>query len=384
MAVQLLWHEELQEMLDLFYRSTKRVSVMLEGTFGIGKTRAMRDFAKKMAEELKLEFSDDFADVNDESKFSLLVFVLHHYEPGEFKGIPYADKDRQYTIYLPMKNLPVNPNKKGILFIDEINSASDMLRKNAYQLIEDRKLGMYKVPQGVLVCGAGNLDSDRCGTYEMEMALNNRFLWAQLQVPKVDDIEVEYHGVKRIVTGWIKGFAVPNHINFMVQNYLVSNKQHLYTYKPDDPNPEKTQATPRIWEKISEMLELVKPNDYWKIETVVSMGAGTGIGNSFVSWLKLKVKYDIPKIYRELKVDLPQDVALRYSLISGLIGHYLEQKGKERAVALTKLARMFSKEYTLMILNQVKNSDADFFKNLKAGDPKLYSGLADGVFPFLI
>lgn len=378
-----LYHAQLQRVLDLFFKA-KKASLMLEGTFGIGKTYAMREFAKRKAKELGLAFSEDFADVNDETKFSFLVFVLHHYEPGEFKGIPYPDKDRQFTIYLPMKQLPINPAKKAVLFIDEINSASDMLRKNAYQLIEDRRIGSYRVPDGVLVCGAGNKSTDKCNVYDMEMALCNRFLWAELNVPPVEDIDIEENGKKVTINGWLTDFAIKNNIDHRVQNYLRSNKNHLYTYDPNQDEPDKTQGTPRIWAKVSDLLVGVPDDDFWTLETAVGMGCGTGIGATFTAWIKLKAKYDIPKIYKELKLVVPTEVSLRYSLISGLIGHYLENKTQDRAVALTKLSLQFSREHTLMILNQVKYADTNFFKNLKVGDPKLYSSLADDVFKYLL
>jgi hypothetical protein len=45
---------------------------------------------------------------------------------------------------------------------------------------------------------------------------------------------------------------------------------------------------------------------------------------------------------------------------------------------------MFSKEHTVMVLNQAKSVDATFFKRIKSTDPKKFSDLADDIFDLLI
>jgi MoxR-like ATPase len=185
---------------------------MLTGTFGIGKTAAVRLFAMRKAKELGLIFSQSFEDVNDEKKFVFLVLPLHQYEPAEIKGLPFPNAERTQTVYLPVGLLPTKG--QGIILLDEINLAPPMLQSNAYQLIEDRRLGFYTVPDGVMIIGAGNRDDDRGHTFDMAMPLNNRFLHAELAIPPVDDIEVSGEKIK----GWATDYAIPSGVDHRIVN----------------------------------------------------------------------------------------------------------------------------------------------------------------------
>jgi MoxR-like ATPase len=55
--------------------------------------------------------------------------------------------------------------KQGILFLDEITSAPPTVSAAAYQLILDRRLGDYVVPEGWVIFAAGNRQGDRGVTY---------------------------------------------------------------------------------------------------------------------------------------------------------------------------------------------------------------------------
>ena len=59
-----------------------------------------------------------------------------------------------------------------------------MLQASAYQLILDRKLGEYQIPEDWLVIAAGNKLSDRSVTHRMPSALSNRFSHFEIIVSK--------------------------------------------------------------------------------------------------------------------------------------------------------------------------------------------------------
>lgn len=384
MLVQ-LYHSQLQQVLDRFYDIGAKPSVMLHGTFGIGKTYAMRDFAMRKAKELGLEYSEDFNDVNDESKFLLLPFILHQYEPGEIKGLPFPSEDRSKTIYLPIGLLPVKG--QGVIFFDEIPLAAPMMQNNAYQLIEDRKLGFYKVPKGFIVHGAGNKDDDRAHNFEMAMPLNNRMLHAELLVPTVTDItDADGNAIK----GWVNAYALPNGVDHRVINFLNTHTKYLFTYDPEKEDQDVTQATPRMWQKVSDLIKGIPDTNTTAIKTFVGMGVGTGIATEFVAWLRLTEKYDIASIFRTGKLDKPARVDVLFSLISALVGYYMEKlkdkavDQKKMALRLMELSQVFNKEHTVMLLNQAKSMDKDFFPKIREIAPDKFSALADKLFNLLI
>lgn len=374
-----LYHSQLQKVLDRVYALTVKLAVMLHGTFGIGKTAAIRAFAMRKASELKLAFSQSFSDVDDESKFLFIVIPLHQYDPAEIKGIPFANAERTKTVYLPMGLLPTKG--QGVIFFDEINLASPMLQSNAYQIIEDRRLGFYKVPDGFMVIGAGNKDDDRGHTFEMALPLNNRFLHIELSVPPVMDIEVSK---KELVRGWVNDYAIHAGIDHRIINYLSYAKKYLFVYDPTKDVQEPTIATPRMWEKVSELIKGIPDTDEDMLLTLIGMGVGTGIAQEMVAWMKLSRKYDIKKIYQTGKVTVPVPTDQLFSLISALVGHYAEHKTPELAVKLLYLSCEFMIEHTCMILNQAKSIDEKFFAHVKKLDPKKFTELADGIFPLLV
>lgn len=373
-----LWHTQLQDTLDWLYDLEEKIALFLHGTFGIGKTFAIREFAKRMARKRRLEFSDKLEDIGDEKKFVLIVLPLHQFQPGDLQGIPFANADRTKTVYLPVGLLPTAG--QGVIFFDELNLAAPMLLSNAYQLIEDRRLGFYTVPDGYMVIGAGNKNDDRGNTFDMPMPLNNRFIHAELNVPVVEDIEVD--GVQ--VRGWVNDFAIPNKVDHRIINYLSYEKKYLYTYKPDVEVSEPTVATPRMWNKASATIKGIPDSAENLLLQYIGMTVGTGIAHEFVAWLKLSRKYDIKKIFAEGTVVAPKPVDQLFSLISAIVSHYAESKKPEMAVQLLNLAECFDKEYLCMILNQAKTVDEKFFNHIKALVPKKYTDLSNAVFPLLV
>ena len=70
---------------------------------------------------------------------------------------------------------------KGILFLDELNMAPPVMQGVAQQLILDRKIGSYKVPEGWIILSAGNRKEDRASVFEMPSPLANRFIHLEVE-----------------------------------------------------------------------------------------------------------------------------------------------------------------------------------------------------------
>lgn len=381
------YHSNLQRLLDRIYEV--KLALYVHGTFGIGKTEAIRRFAMRKATALGLEFSEDFNDINNEKKFMFLPIILHQYDSAELKGLPFPNEKRDKTIYLPVGILPTAGH--GIIFFDEINLAAPMMQNNAYQIIEDRRLGFYTVPDGYTSVGAGNLVDDRGNTFENPMPLNNRFIHFQLNVPTVDDItitEPDENGNEQVVEtikGWVNDYALPAGVDHRVINFLSYQRSYLYRYNPQADSQEIAVASPRIWKKVSDLIKGIPTEEYDFISQLVGGGAGAGMGLEFSAWLKLSRKYDIANIYKTGKVaPIPREVDQLYSLMSALVGYYLEDQKDTRAVRLLEISRLFSKEHTVMVLNQAKSLDPKFFSKIKGLAPEKFSKFADDIFNLLI
>jgi MoxR-like ATPase len=63
----------------------------------------------------------------------------------------------------------------GILFLDELNAAPPLVQAACYQLVLDRRLGEYRLPDGWSIVAAGNRETARAITHRMPSVLANRF-----------------------------------------------------------------------------------------------------------------------------------------------------------------------------------------------------------------
>ncbi|MDE3179672.1 MAG: MoxR family ATPase, partial [Acidobacteriota bacterium] len=82
-------------------------------------------------------------------------------DPVDLRGLPFLGSDGRSNWATP-DFLP--QDGEGILFLDELNAAPAMVQASCYQLILDRKLGEYALPDGWAIVAAGNRDSDRAVT----------------------------------------------------------------------------------------------------------------------------------------------------------------------------------------------------------------------------
>ena len=81
---------------------------------------------------------------------------LAQMEPTDLRGIPF--RDGRNVVWSVPAMLPDagRHGAQGILFLDEITSAPPTVTAAAYQLILDRRLGEYHVPEGWVIVAAGN------------------------------------------------------------------------------------------------------------------------------------------------------------------------------------------------------------------------------------
>jgi ATPase family associated with various cellular activities (AAA) len=99
-------------------------------------------------------------------------------DPVDLRGLPYVAEGRSKWAtpeFLPAEGA-------GILFLDELNAAPAMVQAAFYQLVLDRRLGEYTLPDGWIIVAAGNRDADRAHTTRMPTPLRNRFVHLDFEV----------------------------------------------------------------------------------------------------------------------------------------------------------------------------------------------------------
>src|SRR5476649_1729324 len=137
-----------------------RQPVFIWGEPGLGKS----SLVKELAADLSIPLQDVRA---------LLL------DPVDLRGLPFLGPDGRSKWPTP-DFLPQGGS--GILFLDELNAAPAMVQASCYQLVLDRKLGEYVLPDGWSIVAAGNRDSDRAVTSRMPTPLRNRFVHLDFEV----------------------------------------------------------------------------------------------------------------------------------------------------------------------------------------------------------
>ena len=226
---------------------------------------------------------------------------LGQMEPTDIRGIPFYNKDSGKMDWAPPVELPddelASQYPVVVLFLDELNSAAPSVQSAAYQLILNRRIGKYKLPDNVVMVAAGNRESDKGVTYRIPTPLANRFIHQEM---KVD------------FASW-QEWAVLNKIHKDVVGYLSFAKQDLYDF--DAKSASRAFATPRSWSFVSELLDDECDND--TLTNLIAGTVGEGLAVKFMAHRKVASKMPNPLDILKGKVkDLNvKEVSAMYSLV---------------------------------------------------------------------
>jgi len=239
---------------------------------------------------------------------------LSLWEPTDIKGIPYYDSNANKMTWAPPIELPdadmAAEHDKIILFLDELNSAAPAVQAAAYQLILNRRVGTYVLPDNVVIVAAGNRDSDKGVVYRMPSPLANRFVHLELAVG-FDD--------------WFD-WAVTNKIHKDVVGFLQFSKKDLYDFDPKSSS--RSFATPRSWSFVSELLEDEIDED--SMMDLVSGCIGEGLAIKFQAHRKIASTLPNPTEILEGKVTelTSKEISAMYSLTVSLCYELKEANDK--------------------------------------------------------
>jgi len=272
--------------------------------------------------------SDIVKQIGDEQNRPVIDVRLSLWEPTDIKGIPYYNSSLNTMSWAPPAELPTDPDSNAILFLDELNSAAPATQAAAYQLILNRRVGTYRLPDGVSIVAAGNRETDKGVTYRMPAPLANRFLHVELRTDFED---------------WLF-WATANNVHQQVVGYLSFAKQDLYDFDPKSAS--RSFATPRSWSFVSDLLVDDDLDDN-TLTDLISGAVGEGPTHKFMA--HRKVSKQMPN---------PEDILL----------------GKVTKCSIKEISAMYSLGISLCY--ELKEADNKKVKN--------WDALADNFFRFLM
>lgn len=283
-------------ILEREFQSTRKghhTPVMLWGPPGVGKSQMV-------------------AQVGERHGVPVIDVRLSQMEPSDLRGIPFRVDDRVEWAIPAMLPDAERHGPEGILFLDEITSAAPSVSAAAYQLILDRRLGEYHVPQGWAIFAAGNRQGDRGVTYTMPAPLANRFA----------HFEVESH-----LDDWVS-WAYQHGIDERLIAFLRFRPDLLFDFDPAH-NPV-AFPSPRSWEFAHRALQ--KFGDGGLLVDALQACVGPAAGVEFEAFVRNLDKLpDIDAIVAGEEVQMPKEVDLQYAVASALVGRSLRAKGTPEA-----------------------------------------------------
>lgn len=262
----------------LFHLISIKRPAFVWGPPGIGKSDIIADLAKRE----KLELRD--------IRLSLLDSV-------DLKGFPVADMKERQMSWLPADFLP--KSGKGILFLDEMNSAPPSVQAASYQLMLNRKIGDYTLPEGWSIIAAGNRETDRSVVHRMPSALANRLIHLHLKAD-LDD--------------WCD-WAYANNIDTNTIGFL--------RFKPDLLNKfdhnSNANPTPRTW-AFADSIAKIQGMDKNTAFAMIAGAVGDGPAGEYNAFVDLAASLPTTEeiLASPKKIDVPTNPSVLYALVTSL------------------------------------------------------------------
>ena len=250
--------------------STEEVPLVV-GESGIGKTALAKKLAKK-------------------NNWTLVTVDGNLLKEGEIGGLPTVESyvgvdangnkiEKKTTIYAVHNKLreideEINAGRSVLLFIDEINRCEHTVQQELMNLILNREINGYKLPENVKILAAMNPSSKYGSDFDyqvvdMDAAQENRFVWLNM--------EPDYNQ-------WIK-WAIGAGIEPKVVEFISTFPEYLHKINDED-----VRATPRSYERVSKTYKMYKeqqdtiPRSVFV--NVIKGNVGKVIAEEFVSFVE--------------------------------------------------------------------------------------------------
>ena len=271
--------------------------VMLWGPPGVGKSQMVAQVAERHG-------------------MPMIDLRLSQMEPSDLRGIPFRVDDQVEWAVPSMLPDAERHGNQGILFLDEITSVPPSVSAAAYQLILDRRLGAYEVPDGWAIFAAGNRQGDRGVTYTMPAPLANRF---------------SHYDVDENLDDWV-AWAYANDIDERLIGFLRFRPELLFEFDPAHnpvafPSPRSWEFAHRALQKFGDVQDLLTA----ALQACVGPAAGIELSAFVENIDKLP---DIDAIMRGEKVRVPKETDLQYAVAAALVGRAIGARKQSNAAEL--------------------------------------------------
>tara|TARA_R100000544_G_scaffold36916_4_gene26334 strand:+ start:514 stop:1587 length:1074 start_codon:yes stop_codon:yes gene_type:complete len=265
---------------------------MLLGGTGVGKSEIVLEVAEMLSGDRQLSFDN----IRPTAKqFGFIDMRLSILETIDLSGLPLITEDgEQRRAFLG--NLPISGD--GVLFLDEFAQSNTSMQSVAGQLIKERRLGEYILPEGWHIVMAGNRSTDRSGANKIVAHAMDRVQPIHF-IHDTDD--------------WLS-WGFENGVDQKILSFIKYMPQYLWTF---DPKLIESQPSPRSWTRLSDILKVSEDDELLQYHAYSSVGEVASL--EFLNFISLF--QDIPNldvIFEGGGAGIPDGVGLQYATCVGL------------------------------------------------------------------
>lgn len=289
---------EFGECVEFNIQHNIKHAILGLGAPGVGKSQIIQQIGKKYG-------------------FTVIDIRLAQMSEVEIGGLIYPNADHTKTVWLSPEILPdeERDGKNTILLLDEITSCPKRVQVAAYQLILDRRIGQYRLPEGTFVVALGNREDDD-GVY------------IKLAGPLADRFEIHY--IEPNFEDWKKDFALKNNVHQYVISYLSFKPSALHNQKAEDGGM--VFATPRSWVRVSDILHFNPDVTNPIIRYKIIGNIGEVEGNQFVEYCKKQSKVVTADDFISERAEAPKSPEELSILVSSMVNKAMFLKGTGSSV----------------------------------------------------
>lgn len=240
-------------IMDTAYAARKAGEVfnpLFTGEAGLGKSQIVQQWVKKMRK--------------DNPNFGFLDLRIAYMEAPDMIGFPESEKDKNGIVRTCHRLPEFWPTEgEGLILLEEPNRGTTGVMNCLMQLLTDRKVHNYELPEGWIIAACINPDSSMYDVNTMDRALKDRF----------EEFEVEYDALSFLE------FMERNNWNESLQRFIGDG---IWVYRTSEELGQNGKyISPRTWSKVNAAERAGVRKDRQLHRIVVTSILGKDIGNEY-------------------------------------------------------------------------------------------------------
>ena len=330
---------EIPQMLE--YTTNLGMSAMVTGKSGIGKTEQARAFG------------------HTHKDGNIIDTRVSQLDPSDSRGVPYRDGMTSLWAIPSMFPNAERDGERGLWVLDEYLDGPRSVKTAFQQLILERRLGDYFVPEGWSIVALGNKREHGGVGDGLSAAQQDRFCHFEAVM---DTDALRQHFIKIGVVDSVTSF--------------IKLRPDLAHNQPDRGSNDWAYPTPRSWEKISKMIKANLPQKL-RMKLYASL-VGEGPASEFIAHEDLAIHMPDPDqcINKPKETRVPDNPSAMYAIAVSLARH---ARPENFANVLTYMSRLPAEYTTLCILDAKENLpvlvEHEAFTDWALSNPSLILGV---------